>query len=74
MYLCVYVFHLHSLALPLYKREKVMFPPQISTEQHVPDIENSCRFPLSVTSDVLEEGRGRGVYRDADLSGISCHQ
>ncbi len=57
---CVCVFLQHSLALPLYRKVKVTSPPRVFTEQHVPDIKKSCRFPLPASADVLEEGRVRG--------------
>lgn len=37
-----------------------MSPPKISTEQHVPDVKKTCRFPLSVSRDVLEKKKGGG--------------
>lgn len=44
------------------EKERVVSPPQISTEQHVADVKKACRFPLSITTGVLEGGERGGVY------------
>lgn len=43
------------------EKERVVSLPQISTEQHVADVKKACRFPLCITTGVLEGERG-GVY------------